>query len=401
MTSDLQPFYPPRLKPLLTRLIQSLCYLVAYQGYRFSLSISEDDVARARGLANSRLVYVCNHPTMEDGIAVFTLSARLGQLFYYIVARESFKGLQGKFLQAIGCYSIRRGLGDRASIAQTLKLLKAPRCRLVIFPEGGCSYQNDTVMPFRAGAIQMPLQVISQLARQDGSAEVPDLYLVPVSLKYRYTQPMALVIDQTLKGLEQALAIQPGQSDFYARLIAIAHCILTRLETEYQLPPPPDLDWNQRIDRLRQHVIAWCETQLDLPPAPPLPIRERVYKIQALLEANDAPTKRDEALYWTTVRLLNFDAIYRGYVAENPTPERFLDTLMRLEREVYQTEHIKPKAHRRAIFKIGEPINLKDYLAAYQADKASTVEQLTMQMQTIVQRNLEQDGVVSDKVSES
>ena len=384
--SDNPAFFPPKQQPLLIRLVQSVSYVVLQRLYRCGLVVSDDDVAKLRAIDAARVVYVCNHPTMEDGMVLFGLTAYVGQLWHYIVARESFRGLQGKFLQWMGCYSIRRGLGDRASIAQTLSLLKTPQARVVIFPEGGCSYQNDTVMPFRSGAIQMPLQVMAQLAKKDPDA---DLYVVPISLKYRYTQPMTPVIEQTLQGLEEALGITPAKAEnFYQRLLAIAAKVITRIETEFGLTSAPDLDWNQRITRLRQHVIAQCEQQLDLQ-ANGAPIRERVYRIQALLEADEPKTvAEDDALYWTTVRLLNFDAIYDGYVAADPTPERFLDTLMRLEREVYQVEHIQPKAHRQAIFRVGKPINLKQYVADFRQDKAGTVDQLTEQLRKIVQENL-------------
>lgn len=386
MASETQLFFPPKQQPLLIRLVQSVSYGVLQSLYRCGLVVADDDVAKLRAIDDARVVYVCNHPTMEDGMVLFGLAARVGQLWHYIVARESFQGLQGKFLQWMGCYSIRRGLGDRASIAQTLSLLKQPQARVVIFPEGGCSYQNDTVMSFRSGAIQMPLQVMAQLAKKDPDT---DLYVVPISLKYRYTQPMTAVIEQTLQGLEQELGIgQLEDPDFYGRLVAIAALVLTRIETEFGLSATLDQDWNQRIDRLRNHVIAQCEQQLDLTPNG-APIRERVYKIQALLEAEEPKTvAEDDALYSTTVRLLNFDAIYDGYVAANPTPERFLDTLMRLEREVYQKEHIQPKAHRQALVRVGEPINLKHYVADLRQDKANTVERLTQQLRQVVQANL-------------
>ncbi|MGD1857532.1 MAG: 1-acyl-sn-glycerol-3-phosphate acyltransferase [Leptolyngbyaceae cyanobacterium] len=385
MASETPLFFPPKQQPLLIRLVQSVSYGMLQALYRCGLVVSDTDIAKLRAIDQARVVYVCNHPTMEDGVALFSLAARVGQLWHYIVARESFRGLQGRFLQWMGCYSIRRGLGDRASIAQTLSLLKEPQARVVIFPEGGCSYQNDTVMPFRSGAIQMPLQVMAQLAKRDPNI---DLYVVPISLKYRYTEPMTAVIEQTLQGLEQTLGITVADTaDFYARLLEIASLVLTRIETEFGLANE-EQTWNQRIDRLRNHGISQCEQQLDLP-SNGAPIRERVYRIQALLEVEDSQTiAKGDALYWMTVRLLNFDAIYDGYVAANPTPERFLDTLMRLEREVYQIEHIRPKAHRQAIFRIGEPINLRHYVADLRKDKAGTVDRLTEQLRQTVQDNL-------------
>ena len=401
-----QVFYPPKQRPLMIRLIQSVTVPLARLLYKVRISVTEEQVGKVRAVDDARLVFVCNHPTMEDGISLFSLSARIGQLFHYVVAYESFKGLMGWFIQRLGCYSIRRGLGDRASISQTLSLLKAPQCRLVIFPEGGCSYQNDTIMPFRPGAIQLPMSVLAQLAKKASPGQVPDLYLVPLSLKYRYQQPMQRVIESTLTRLEAALNLsskppsKDTQLDNYNRLRQIAHKVIVKIEAEANLPHEETLSWNKRIDRLRQAFIQKCEAALNVEPNLNLPTRERVYRVQALLEEaemcgnqaaggqanHDAIDYQD--IYWDTVRLLNFDAIYDGYVAESPTPERFLDTLIRLEREVFHVEHAPPKAPRKACFYIGDPINLKGYLTDYQRDRSGTVDRLAEHLHQVMQTNL-------------
>lgn len=396
-------FYPPKLNPLLTRLFQSLSYLIADNFYQIKLVIESTDIDQLKALEDKRVVYLANHPTFDDGIVLFLLSARLGQLFHYIVAYESFQGWQGKILQLGGAYSIRRGLGDRASITQTLKLLKQPACKLVIFPEGGCSYQNDTVMPFRTGAIQMPLQAISQLAKQ-GDA-VPDLYLAPVGIKYRYTASMHSVIARTLTRLEKALAIPKRTSDFYPRLRTVSEQVFRRFETEYNIDSTPQMqmDWNHRIEQLKTHILTECEQKLGLTLAPHFPLRERVYKIQSVIgdptEATALDEEMIETLYRSTVRLLNFDSIYDGYVAEAPTSERFLDTLMRLEKEVFELEKPVSKGPRKALIRIGEPVNLKDYVQAYKQDRGTTTEQLTQRLQQAVQANLDLMNSVSKSLS--
>ena len=404
-SSEMQAFYPPKQNWLITRLIQSISYPLARVLYKFRISVSESDVGKVRQIDDSRLVYVCNHPTLEDGISVFVLSARLGQMLHYIVARETFKGWMGWLIQRLGCYSIRRGVGDRTSISQTLSLLKEPQCRVVIFPEGGCSYQNDTIMPFRPGAIQLPMSVLAQLAKKSPD-NVPDFYVVPLSLKYRYVQPMHHVIDQILSRLETRLDLSPPDLDKdddpatrdYQRLRQIAHEVILQIENEAGLSHSMRLDWNARIERLRQAFIDQCETALNIEPNLNLPIRERVYKVQATLEEIAAGEPSDtvaaggdrwDSLYWDAVRLLNFDAIYDGYVAESPTPERFLDTLTRLEREVFHIEHARPKAPRRACFHVGDPINLKDYLADYKRDRTGTVDVLAKRLRTLMQANLD------------
>ncbi|MEL6493010.1 MAG: 1-acyl-sn-glycerol-3-phosphate acyltransferase [Cyanobacteria bacterium J06621_3] len=397
-TAATETFYPPKQLPLMARLVQSISYPLGRILYKVRLSVSDDSVARFRKVEHSRIVVVCNHPTMEDGITLFVLSARLGQLFHYIVAYESFKGLLGEFIQRLGCYSIRRGVGDRASISQTLSLLKTPRCRLVIFPEGGCSYQNDTVMPFRPGAIQLPMSALAQLAKKAPTpADIPDFYVVPLSLKYRYRQPMQRVVEKTLKRLEDALNLKSSGLDDYQRLRQIGNQVILAIEAEAGLSDKntsgqSPLDWNERIDRLRQIFIAKCESALGIAPNLNLPIRERVYKVQAVLEElaqSEPKTMTPEEIFWDAVRLLNFDAIYDGYVAEAPTPERFLDTLIRIEREVFHIEHAQPKAARRACFHVGEPLNLKDYLADYQRDRSGTVDRLAIQLHQTVQANLD------------
>ena len=364
-------FFPPQQNPLLVRLLQSFFFLVVYFVYKIRLVISESDVAKVKAIADARVVYLPNHCTLDDGLVVFLLSARIGQMFHYVVALEAFQGIIGKLMQRVGAYSIRRGIGDRYSIVQTLKILQQPQSKLVIFPEGGCSYQNDTVIPFRSGAVELSFKAMEKLVKQNGS--VPDFYLVPVSLRYYYPGVTDVQISQALSRLESALSLDSKQDNNYLRLRAIAEQVLINLETEYCLKPTTEADWNQRIEQLKSQMLDYCEQKLDLSPAVNLPNRERVYKVQSLLKTLPEQDKQTnpnyEHVYLTTVRLLNFDAIYDGYVAESPTPERFIATIDRLEREVFQIDKPKHKGRCQAKLKIGDPINLKDHWQKYQLEQ--------------------------------
>ena len=399
-------FYPPRINPLVLGLAQFISPGVTRWFYRFELVVSPECLEKLRSLSNSRLLLLPNHPTFQDPIVMFALSAKLRQSFYYLAAYELFSSSLGSILQRLGVYSIRRGLVDRPSIAQTLDLLTQPGCRLVVFPEGGCSFQNDTVMPFRAGAVQIAFQAMSKAVKQ--GEPLFDLYAVPVSIKYRYTQDMSQTIEQTLNRLEQALGLQVGSgSSHYERLRAIALAVLVKVEQDYRLEPVVSQQpWTERIARLRNYALEQCEQQLGLASHPKELARERTYRIEnvwlkhqvdelestaATPEANlSAADRANMVLIEKSVkRLLNFDAIYDGYVAENPTPERYLDTLTRLEREVFDIDKPPPKGYRQARVKIGEPVNLKDVFADYQSDRAGTVNAVTLKMQQAVQQNLD------------
>lgn len=385
-------FYPPKLNPGLVHLLQKvLPWFVRWQA-QLELVISTEAQVQISILRQQPCLFLCNHPTFNDPLVMFLFSSVIGQPFYYLAAYERFSGPEGWLLQQIGAYSIRRGQADRDSVAQTLKLLAQPDCKLAIFPEGGCSFQNDTVMPFRPGAVQMALQALSKRGQAD-------LYVVPISLKYRYTGQMEPIIAQTLQRLEQALGVA-SQGDFYARLRVVAAAVMGRFEQEYGLSDANSLDWNQRIAALKARVLEQCEQHLKLTPAPSEPNRERVYRIQQTLETRyTTAVEAGNGVYvdgtdgWEVMRkslsrVLNFDAIYDGYVAENPTPERFLDTLIRLEREVFNIDQPAAKGRRQAFLRVGKPVNLQDHLAAYKRDRSTTVKTVTQQLQATVQHNL-------------
>ena len=79
---------------------------------------------------------------------------------------------------------------------------------------------------------------------------------------------------------------------------------------------------------------------------------------------------------------LIFIAISDGSVAEERSPERFLEVIMRLEREVFGTSKIR--GPRVASVRVGEPKNLRDCYDTYKAQKRETVEQITLELETTV-----------------
>ncbi|NEQ96893.1 MAG: 1-acyl-sn-glycerol-3-phosphate acyltransferase [Cyanothece sp. SIO2G6] len=390
-------FYPPRLNSALVRLCQWIAPLYGQLWCRMTLEVDPESLAILKTLQSERILLLPNHPSyFDDWISIFLLSARVGMAFHYLAAQERFRGLEGLFLQRLGTYSVRRGLGDRASVAETIRLWSRPNHRLVVFPEGGCSFQNDTVMPFRVGGVQLALQGLNKMAKTH--PQLPNLHAIPISIKYRYVSNMVPVIDKTLIGLEKALTLSPSRTKsltFYQRLRAIAERVIYQFEVEHGLYSKDfeQKSWNERIDRLKQHLLESCEHVLDIPHQPHYPLRERVYKIQYFLEKEGASLVTNrvwnyEKIQQAAISLLNFDAIYDGYVASAPTPERFLDTLIRLERQVFKIDYPTPKAHRKVLIKVGKPINLQDYYETYRGDRSGTVASLTKAIQDEVQHNL-------------
>ena len=82
-------------------------------------------------------------------------------------------------------------------------------------------------------------------------------------------------------------------------------------------------------------------------------------------------------------RLINFISISDGYVAEEPSPERFLDVVLRLEREVFGRSEMR--GPRVASVRVGEPKDLRECYDTYRTQKRETVEQITHELETSVQ----------------
>jgi 1-acyl-sn-glycerol-3-phosphate acyltransferase len=387
-------FYPPKLSLPLVAVMQKLAPMLALRHQQMELVVTPRSLTPLETVKRKPCILLCNHPTFSDPTVMFLLSTYVGLPFHYLSALEQFKGRQGWLYQHIGAYSVQRGIPDRDSIEQTIALMSRPDCKLMIFPEGGCSFQNDTIMPFRAGAIRMGLQAIAK--RVKNGEPLPDLYVVPMSLKYRYTGNMLPAIDQTLRRLEQALKPerQGDFYDFYNRLRLVAERVILRCEKDYQITPSAHSNWNERIDNIKQLVLDHCEQQLSLSSSVGDPHRERVYRIRYAMANRSVtilPDGRDgwDIMAKATMRVLNFDAIYDGYVSSKPTAERFLDTLVRLEREVFDIDQPPAKGHRHAMVRVGEPINLAHYYEGYLSDRIRTIEALNEQIQVTMQTNLD------------
>ena len=139
-----------------------------------------------------------------------------------------------------------------------------------------------------------------------------------------------------------------------------------------------------------------CEQRLGLTSVVGEPYRERTYRIQQALEevtqASDFTTLdrwTREVMAKAAWRVLNFDAIYDGYVAAKLTPERFLDTLIRLERDVFNIDKPQPKGYRQAVLSVAQPMNLKDWFADYQQNRTTTVNTVVQTIHQKVQEKLD------------
>jgi len=86
------------------------------------------------------------------------------------------------------------------------------------------------------------------------------------------------------------------------------------------------------------------------------------------------------------------------YVLNRPTPERMAETLTKLEREIRGRYVELPKVRRSATVTVGEPIDVRGYLTAYDArgSRKETILRLTRDLQTGIQTMLDAANAAGD-----
>jgi hypothetical protein len=361
-----------------------------------------DDLERLRSVAGERVLSTPNHPTNMEPALLFHLACTLRQRFYYLACRESFDnlwGLWGGLIRRLGAFSVERGTADRASFRATREVMTQPASHLVIFPEGEIYSQNDTLLPFHSGAIQLAFWALDDIRKTEGTDR--PFFVAPIAIKYRFVDEMGPAIESSLKRLEAFTGVPAGtDSAPYSRLRRIGEAMLCSLEREYMLPgTTAQVDdsgaLTPRLDAIKEAILhrVAAAAGVALPRGDTLPERMRAltHVIETVSQDElsaatpyDTELRRHQRvrarpLLRDLERLANWIAVYDGYVAADPSPERMADTLTRLERECWGKTRLK--GHRTCRVRLGELLNLQDCYQAYEKDRRGEVSRVTREVE--------------------
>jgi 1-acyl-sn-glycerol-3-phosphate acyltransferase len=125
------PFFQNGLKPFLP-------FLFRFNLGGFAVQIDRDSLARLKAIRGDRMLLMPNHPAQWDPWAMFELAKRTRNNFFFVAAREVFdwhNGVQGWFMQRMGCYSVVRGASDKESFKTTKDILAHNRGPVLFFVE--------------------------------------------------------------------------------------------------------------------------------------------------------------------------------------------------------------------------------------------------------------------------
>lgn len=383
-------FVPPRHHPGLFWFARTFVpQLGRLFGNVHGLTVAPDCLERLDTLRESRALICPNHPTETDPIVVFWLARQARQRYHFLATRETLEGPRGKLLNHVGVYSVIRGYPDRESIRYTRKLLAEEDRKVVIFPEGLVYEHNDRLLEFQNGVAQMGFWAMDDLEK---AGREPALPIVPLAIRYRCCAAPLPYIRRALDTLEAELRLETTpKAGLYQRLLRVGGAVLENIERAEEIKPDPALDLTTRIQTVRRAILervaqaAGTEVDERQPPGEQLhqltnelrgwvgvlpddftEYEERLHRQRAAVAA---------PLFAELLRLHNFVALTGDYIATEPTAERFLEVLGRLQKEVLgKVAHTAPL---RAIVMVGEPVRLEERRDEYRARKREVVAEVT------------------------
>ena len=389
-------FRPPLDNPLLIGLARTFRKLILSAKMKNAeVRVVGDGIERFKRFKGKHCMVCPNHSHRHDPEVMFLLSCLVGEEFNFIAAREVFdwnNGVNGWFLQHMGCYSVVRGAVDRESFKMTRHLLVEGQKKLVLFPEGEISRQNDVLLPLESGAAQLSFMALDELHKT--RPEEP-LYILPVAIKYTYKTDLTPLLEDLIERVEFKLGIKPEhEPSLYKRVRAASEVILQTLEEEYDLKVAPEAELNVRIMGLKTHILKTMAdvlhvelpasgSHLDCVRVLRNTLDDFIYTSEETLppyqkKIHEEKAEKIRSFYRDLDRFVRFIAIYDGYLSPPITQERLLSVLELIENEIFGQANIK--GPRLVLITVGKPINLLEHYVEYKKSKKAVIESLRSEM---------------------
>jgi len=413
MTSK-RTFLPPIINPLVVNTLWATFPMLMRWG-GLSVRIDPESLEKLKQYRGQRMLLLPNHPTGEEPIVLFEVFRWLREVANFVAAREVFDwehGFRGWLLRRVGAYSVIRGMADRESFMMSKKILMEGLHRLVIFIEGEISRGVETLIPFEPGVIQLAFWAQEGLYKEAAktkkhesgqtvkvnSTEAPAIYIAPVAIKYFYKPGSEAIQAQALLDLEKAVGLPtiPNVS-MYQRIRNIGLKVLEVQENLHNLIPLPEVSLTQRVDAIKHRMLRKMELFLDLKPDPNTTTLNRLRDIRNIMDhlihsyenpgsLTDYEKRMVDHLrlalseyYRDLDRVVYFLTYNENTLQEHQSPERFIDAIRRLEREIYG----KPRLtyQRVAHVRLGDIINLKDKFPEYELDKKNYAKTMAAELE--------------------
>ena len=342
------------------------------------------------------IILASNHADETDMKACLELSRRCRRRFLYMANREAFdegSGLAGWWLQRLGAFSVERGGENEVAKRFAIDVVKRGEEVLVIFPEGEIYYLNDLVQPFKSGAVEIGMQAVVERKRAQ-----PDwtAYLVPLAIRYRYRERIGPILERKTRLMEQHLFRVDASVSLPRRLVLILGELLHRQEMIHHLVPDP----NRRIETgkpaFTRRIAVLAQIESAYPGATAdqqAPTIDRTWRLSSYLRKllRQAGQHSDKTRAGFRLALASLERVAKmgawqpTYVDLDPSQERLAEMVLKLEREVYGIKRPRQLANRDVFLRIGEPIDLGQFVRSYLEDAHTVRHAVAEKLRAVIQ----------------
>lgn len=389
-------FFPPRIQPVWFWMARHYMRYHVRRDQRVE-AIEFQGVEHLQPLLNrgDGVLITPNHADHADCGIVFELSHRLKHPFYYMAAYQIFTGIGRVGLPRIGVFPVDREGSDLTAFKTGVDVLTKAKNPLVVFPEGEIYFQADRLTPFREGAAMLAATAVKKVA--DAGKTV---WIVPAGIKYRFLEhhdPMPAFHD-LMDDLESHLTWRHRRDWPLAdRIYRYAEGMLGLKELEY-LGSFREGELKERLAYLREKILERLEDKhLGKRKTDPVPVRVKELRracLDALADSKTTPTqaqglREDLDDLFGVIQLFSYPG---DYIRESPTLERVAETMMKLEEDLLNVDMPRPRGPRRAVLKLGQPIDVKARLAAVGGKLRTVAGSLTSELESRIQCLLDELG---------
>ena len=318
---------------------------------------------RAALRERASVVLVPNHCRPCDPMVVTVLGAEAGTPLWVMASWHLFMGshFQAWLLRRLGAFSVYREGLDRTAVKTAIDLLVEARRPLLIFPEGIITRANDRLGALNEGPAFIARSAAKHRAKTEPKART---LLVPIALRYRFLGRLDESAAPVLDRIETRLTWTPRPDlPLIERLRLAGNAILGLKEMALELVGEfRHATIHERLARLVDDILAPLEDEWKVKKKETdVPSRVRALRaaiLPDLVEGGLSDAERERrwgqlARLYLAQQLSLYPA---GYLEGNPSTERVLETVERLEEDLTDVATVhRPLA---VTIHVGEPIEV-------------------------------------------
>jgi hypothetical protein len=407
----MKAFIAAKNNPFLHWLVDKL-YWIALKAVQNidDIIINPEDVELLKSMKSERMLFFSNHPTTAEPPITYQIANIMGTRFRYMASRQVFDwdfGVTGKIISNLGGFSIIAGINDRESLKTARATLAAPEGKLVLYPEGEpTSGENDNLMPFQQGVVQIALWAYEDAIKVDPNA---DIKILPAFMKYVFngsSEELSSHLSDGIKKIEKIFEIDPGNKNLLRRFLTVGRHVLQHAESKYGITVKDEKDFDFRVGRVRHAILDNVADKLGIKDYKKdqdaiLKLRQLIAVLEMIgvkYEDPKLPVLTKDQLSWAKGEIekaFDFVAIKKDYLISYPSAERFYEWLLRYESYLYNAKPrmlggVPPRKSRKAYVYLSKPISLSTYYPDYKKDKRGTAEKLLKDLRANMQSMLDE-----------